>query len=149
MKSPLIKKFQLGFVWETSDPFLFCVHHNDNFPAGGKNLGPEKHLLNGRNIGNDFELRDGWRMYHGETVPGFPSHPHRGFETITVVNKGFCDHFDSLGSCGRFGNGDVHWMTAGNGIQHSEMLPLLNENERNPLELFQIWINLPPEKKNC
>jgi len=138
----------LGFVWETSDPFLFCVHHLDNFPAGNDQLGPAA-SLEGRPLGQDFTTKDGWRMYHGETVPGFPAHPHRGFETVTVVLNGFIDHSDSYGASGRYGNGDVQWMTAGAGMQHSEMFPLLNKDKPNPLELFQIWLNLPHLNKFC
>ena len=136
----------LGFTWETKDPFLFCVHHLDNYPAGNDELGPNA-SLEGRNLGQDFTTKDGWRMYHGVTVPGFPAHPHRGFETVTVVLNGFVDHSDSHGAAGRYGNGDVQWMTAGSGLQHSEMFPLLDKNNPNPLELFQIWLNLPKTKK--
>ncbi len=136
----------LGFTWETNDPFLFCVHHLDNYPAGNDELGPAASLA-GRNLGQDFTTKDGWRMYHGEIVPGFPAHPHRGFETVTVVLKGFVDHSDSHSASGRYGNGDVQWMTAGAGLQHSEMFPLLDKSKPNQLELFQIWLNLPKAKK--
>jgi len=136
----------LGFTWETNDPFLFCVHHLDNFPRGNDHLGPAA-SLQGRTLGQDFTVREGWRMYHGETVPGFPTHPHRGFETVTVVLKGFVDHSDSHGAYGRYGNGDVQWMTAGAGLQHAEMFPLLKKESANPLELFQIWLNLPKSRK--
>lgn len=142
-----IKKIkQLGAQWETQDPFLFCAYHKDHYPKGNSNLGPDASLA-GRNLGMDFQLKDGWRMYHGKTVPGFPAHPHRGFETVTIVEEGLADHSDSLGAAGRFGNGDVQWMTAGKGVQHSEMFPLLNDKEENPLLLFQLWLNLPAKNK--
>lgn len=136
----------LDFHWQTRDPFLFCAFHKDAFPQGNAELGPAADLV-GRNIGMDFTLRDGWRMYHGDTVPGFPEHPHRGFETITIVQQGLVDHADSLGAAGRYGNGDVQWMTAGSGIQHSEMFPLLHQDRANPLLLFQVWLNLPARSK--
>jgi quercetin 2,3-dioxygenase len=136
----------LGFQWETQDPFLFCVHHEDFFPKGNENMGPIT-SMNGRHLGDDFIIKDGFRMYHGKTVPGFPGHPHRGFETITVVRKGMVDHADSMGASGRYGNGDVQWMTAGKGVQHSEMFPLLSKENDNPMELFQIWLNLPAKNK--
>jgi hypothetical protein len=136
----------LGFQWETADPFLFCVHHEDQFPQGNEQMGPVT-SMQGRHLGDDFIIKDGFRMYHGKTVPGFPGHPHRGFETITVVRKGIVDHADSMGAAGRYGNGDVQWMTAGKGVQHSEMFPLLSMEKENPLELFQIWLNLPRKSK--
>lgn len=136
----------LGFHWPTLDPFLFCAYHRDAFPPGNGQLGPAASLA-GRNIGMDFELRDGWRMYHGDKVPGFPAHPHRGFETVTVVREGLVDHADSLGAAGRYGNGDVQWMTAGRGVQHSEMFPLPQQDAPNPLLLFQLWLNLPAANK--
>ena len=135
-----------GVPWQTFDPFLFCVYHQDAFPAGNDRLGPAA-SLSGRNIGMDFEGKDGWRMYHGSVVPGFPQHPHRGFETVTIMRKGYIDHSDSLGATARFGRGDVQWLTAGKGIVHSEMFPLLNAREPNPAELFQIWLNLPSSDK--
>jgi len=145
-KSAVQKIGSLGFPWETQDPFLFCVFHADAYPAGNSQFGPAS-SLEGRQLGNDFELKDGWRMYHGRSVPGFPVHPHRGFETVTVVRKGVVDHSDSLGGAGRYGHGDVQWMTAGKGIQHAEMFPLLSQDAPNPLELFQIWLNLPRNRK--
>ncbi len=148
MKTPEVKNIKpLGFQWETIDPFLFCVHHEDFFPKGNENMGPDPKSLQGREIGQDFMIKDGWRMYHGQTVPGFPSHPHRGFETVTVVRKGMVDHSDSMGASGRYGDGDIQWMTAGKGIQHAEMFPLIHQDQDNPMELFQIWLNLPKANK--
>ena len=144
--SSILKIKDLGFQWDTSNPFLFCVHHLDAYPRGNEEMGPET-SLEGRRLGNDFEPKDGWRMYHGKKVPGFPVHPHRGFETVTIVLNGVVDHTDSMGAAGRYGHGDVQWMTAGAGMQHAEMFPLMNRDKDNPLELFQIWLNLPAADK--
>ncbi len=146
MASPVLQTVPLGFQWPTADPFLFCVHHLDHYPAGTAELGPAAPLA-GRSIGHDFDGIDGWRMYHGSVVPGFPQHPHRGFETITFVRRGLVDHADSLGAAARYGRGDVQWMTAGRGIVHAEMFPLLDRDGGNTLELFQIWLNLPAADK--
>jgi redox-sensitive bicupin YhaK (pirin superfamily) len=147
MKTEVVRDVQpLQIPWETPDPFLFCMYHRDAYPAGNDNLGPAASLA-GRNLGQDFEGKDGWRMYHGSVVPGFPPHPHRGFETVTIIREGFVDHSDSLGARARFGPGDVQWLTAGKGIVHSEMFPLLRSDRPNPLELFQIWLNLPSKDK--
>ncbi|MEO7242250.1 MAG: pirin family protein [Variovorax sp.] len=148
MTSPAILSIQplVDARWQALDPFLFCVHHDDAYPRGNAQFGPAASLA-GRQIGADFAGKDGWRMYHGETVPGFPAHPHRGFETVTIVREGLIDHSDSLGASARFGNGDVQWLTAGRGIVHAEMFPLLNAEGPNRLELFQIWLNLPARSK--
>jgi quercetin 2,3-dioxygenase len=146
MTNSVLRVDPLGQRWQTHDPFLFCVHHIDLYPAGNDQLGP-KAALGGRDIGQDFEGRDGWRMYHGDVVPGFPQHPHRGFETVTIVRKGYIDHSDSLGATARFGMGDVQWLTAGSGVVHSEMFPLLDPSGPNTLELFQLWLNLPAKSK--
>ena len=132
--------------WPTRDPFLFCVYHQDTYPEANDDLSPNA-SLSGRNLGQDFSNKDGWSMYHGEKVPGFPKHPHRGFETLTVVNEGIIDHSDSLGSKARYGDGDAQWLTAGDGINHSEMFPLFNKDSSNKIDFFQIWINLPSTKK--
>ena len=146
MSDPVLSLRPLGFQWETFDPFLFCVHHDDDYPAGREDMSPAASLA-GRNIGQDFQARDGWRMYHGRTVPGFPRHPHRGFETITLARHGYIDHSDSMGATARFGHGDVQWMTAGGGVVHCEMFPLVKQDGRNRTELFQIWLNLPAQDK--
>ena len=140
----LIQK--INFQWETENPFIFCAHHRDAYPVGNQNQGTDVSMV-GRNMGSDFSGLNGFSMYHGEKVPGFPVHPHRGFETVTIVLEGLVDHFDSKGSEGRYGNGDVQWLTTGSGCQHSEMFPLVNMDKDNPAELFQIWLNLPAKDK--
>ena len=109
----------LDFPWKAFDPFLFCVHHQEAYPAGNDQLGPAASLA-GRNLGADFGSKDGWNMYHGTVVPGFPPHPHRGFETVTVMRQGFIDHSDSLGATARFvrlrlSDPNAQWNGGGNG----------------------------------
>jgi quercetin 2,3-dioxygenase len=143
---PVLELTELSMPWVGLDPFIMTVHHHDRYPTGNDVQGPAA-PLRGRNLGSDFSYLDGWSMYHGLRVPGFPQHPHRGFETITVVRRGYVDHADSLGATARYGEGDVQWLTTGSGIQHSEMFPLTSDERPNELELFQIWFNLPPESK--
>jgi redox-sensitive bicupin YhaK (pirin superfamily) len=135
----------LGFPWVTVDPFILTVHHRDHFPAAGADMGPA--TTEGRREVNADPSTPGWSMYYGDVVPGFPEHPHRGFETITVTRRGMIDHSDSLGATARYGEGDVQWLTAGAGIQHAEMFPLRDQDGPNPSELFQIWLNLPAADK--
>lgn len=146
MSEIIREKAKLQTPWQTVDPFLFCMHHDDAYPQGNDEMGPDA-PLSGRALGHDFSGKNGWSMYHGETVPGFPGHPHCGFETITLARDGYIDHSDSLGAAARFGAGDVQWMTAGNGVVHSEMFPLVNRDSENHTELLQIWLNLPSEDK--
>ncbi len=76
---------------------------------------------------------------------GFPSHPHRGFETVTYMIAGRMRHKDSAGHEGLLQNGGVQWMTAGRGLVHSEM----PEQEEGVMEGFQLWLNLPGKDKLC
>jgi redox-sensitive bicupin YhaK (pirin superfamily) len=144
--SPVLQVVPLGAQWPTVDPFLFCAHHDDAYPAGDERMAPAV-PLGERDMGQDFSGLDGFSMYHGLVVPGFPNHPHRGFETVTFVRKGLIDHSDSLGAAARFGRGDVQWLTAGAGVVHAEMFPLVEADAPNHLELFQIWLNLPASDK--
>jgi len=76
-------------------------------------------------------------------LAGFPSHPHRGFETITYMLEGHMRHEDSLGNRGDLGPGDVQWMTAARGIIHSEM----PQQTQGRMRGFQLWVNLPAKDK--
>lgn len=146
MENKIISTGKLGFQMQVKNPFIACMHHQDAFPMGNDQMEPIVPSKE-KPAGGEFDHSAPWRMYYGDTVPGFPVHPHRGFETVTVVLEGFVDHADGLGAMGRYGNGDVQWMTAGAGLQHSEMFPLLSNTQPNPMELFQIWINLPAKSK--
>lgn len=141
--SKLIKSISpLSFPNPTLDPFLFMVYHKDAYPAGNHKM--EAPI---RGNGAHFDADADYRMYHGDKIPGFPQHPHRGFETLTATLEGLIDHTDSLGCGGRYGGGDLQWMTAGKGIVHGENFPLVNDKGPNTCRFFQIWLNLPAAKK--
>ncbi|TAN09235.1 MAG: pirin family protein [Burkholderiaceae bacterium] len=76
-------------------------------------------------------------------IAGFPSHPHRGFETVTYMLDGHMEHRDHLGHVGNLGPGGVQWMTAGRGVIHSEM----PKQDKGRMRGFQLWINLPAAEK--
>lgn len=146
MSSGVVKTRVMGpGPMDTPDPFVFLVYHKDNYPKAKDNSmeHPTK-----RGNGMDFDPAAESRAYHGENgIAGFPSHPHRGLTTITATIDGVVDHADSLKNAGRYGQGDVQWMTAGRGLQHSEMFPLLHKDKPNHMRFFQIWLNHPGKTK--
>ena len=91
-----------------------------------------------------FLLLDAFRSDNPDDyIAGFPSHPHRGFETVTYLLNGRMRHKDNSGNEGVIEPGGIQWMTAGRGIVHSEM----PEQEDGRLEGFQLWVNLPASHK--
>ena len=83
----------------------------------------------------------------GERQRGVGEHPHRGFETVTIVSQGEVEHRDSTGAGGRIGPGDVQWMTAGSGILHEEFHSQAFARQGGTLEMVQLWVNLPARDK--
>jgi redox-sensitive bicupin YhaK (pirin superfamily) len=83
-----------------------------------------------------------------DTPRGVGTHPHRGFETVTIVYKGEVEHRDSTGKGGVIGPGDVQWMTAAGGILHKEFHSEAFTRKGGPLEMVQLWVNLPAKDKN-
>jgi hypothetical protein len=79
--------------------------------------------------------------------PGVGEHPHRGFETVTVVYQGRLEHRDSSGSAGAIGPGDVQWMTAASGVVHEELYEREFARTGGTLEMVQLWVNLPKAYK--
>ena len=91
-----------------------------------------------------FLMLDDFRSPRAEDyLAGFPSHPHRGIETVTYMLNGSIEHADSMGNAGSVNAGDVQWMTAGSGIIHSEMPKPVNGRMGG----FQLWVNLPRANK--
>jgi redox-sensitive bicupin YhaK (pirin superfamily) len=99
------------------DPFLFLNHH-----------GPQTYRP------------------HNHGLP-FGPHPHRGFETVTFILKGELSHLDSGGHESIIGAGGVQWMTAGRGLVHAELSPERFKQNGGPLEILQLWVNLPARLK--
>ena len=100
--------------------------------------------------GTDLERFDPFLMLDefgsdeaADYIGGFPSHPHRGFETVTYMLAGQMEHRDHMGNVGRLGPGDVQWMKAGSGVIHSEM----PKQEEGKMHGFQLWVNLPAAEK--
>ncbi|MBL37801.1 MAG: quercetin 2,3-dioxygenase [Xanthomonadales bacterium] len=82
-----------------------------------------------------------------ERPRGVGEHPHRGFETVTIVYSGEVEHRDSTGAGGKIGPGDVQWMTAGSGILHDEFHSKAFTRTGGTMEMVQLWVNLPAERK--
>ncbi len=108
-------------------------------PRGGTALGP-------------FILLDyaGPAEFPPSTKPrGVDTHPHKGFETVTIVFQGEVEHRDSMGNSGKIGPGDVQWMTAASGILHEEKHSRAFTESGGVLEMAQIWVNLPAKDKSA
>ena len=99
---------------------------------------PELNMLDPFLLLDEFGSED-----PNDYIAGFPPHPHRGFETITYMLNGKFRHKDSAGNEGFLSDGSVQWMTAGKGVIHSEM----PEQTDGLIKGFQLWLNLPKEKK--
>lgn len=87
------------------------------------------------------------RFAAGEAKRGVGEHPHRGFETVTIVYQGELEHRDSSGSRGTIGPGDVQWMTAASGVVHEEFHSERFTRDGGTLEMVQLWVNLPAAEK--
>ncbi|HMK89825.1 MAG TPA: pirin family protein, partial [Methylocystis sp.] len=80
---------------------------------------------------------------------GVGEHPHRGFETVTIVYEGELEHRDSAGNSGRIGRGDVQWMTAGSGVLHEEFHSQDFARAGGAFRVAQLWVNLPAKDKGA
>ncbi|MDO5288879.1 MAG: pirin family protein [Pseudomonadota bacterium] len=119
----------------------------DGFPVHGM-FG-----YNGQGVAerSPFLMLDYAAPTHFDPNPGYRrgvgQHPHRGFETVTIVYDGEVEHRDSTGAGGVIGKGDVQWMTAGGGIIHEEFHSERYSREGGPFEMVQLWVNLPAKDK--
>jgi len=103
VRDPVLQSVPLGMQWGTADPFLFCVHHLDRYPAANEHLGPAS-SLEARDIGMDFSGKRRLEHVPRQRGPGVPpTSAPVAFETVTFVRQGLIDHSDSLGATARFG----------------------------------------------
>lgn len=123
---------------------------------------PEPHMVgDGLKVQGIFSYQDGgvspfllmdynapMTVTPSETPLGVDVHPHRGFETVTIVYQGELEHKDSAGNSGKIGPGDVQWMTAASGIIHEEKWGRDFTKRGGTLEFIQLWVNLPARAKN-
>lgn len=143
----VLRYIDFDMHWDTEDPFTFVSHHRDNYPMGNSQQAPPYDMIAWRDLGHDYRKHNGFRMFNGKVVPGFPMHAHWGYETFTLAEEGYVDTFDSEGNQARFGFGDAQWVTASSKYQHNEMYPLVFQDRSNPNNITQIMINLPLEMK--
>ena len=145
---PVLREMVANLHWDLEDPFIFASHHFDLYPKGNERQAPPKEEIEKKDLGNDYHGLFGYRLYTSKLTPGFQLHSHWGYETVTYVPQGYVDHFDSLGNQGRYGYGDMQWITAGGLYSHCEMYPLAHQDRENPQLVTQIMINLPLSEKN-
>ena len=148
MSDPVKQTVELGPQWPTIDPFLFCVHHDDAYPAGNDELGPDPALLAGRDIGQDFEGSDGWRMYHGSDGARLPAAPAPRLRDRHLRPPG---HHRPLRLARRRPPASAGATSSGSPPARASCTPRCSRCSTregpNPLELFQIWLNLPAADK--
>ncbi|MCQ2070264.1 MAG: pirin family protein [archaeon] len=147
-KGPVLKEMATKIHWDVEDPFIMASHHFDQYPKGNEIQAPPYAEIKRRSLGQDYQKLLGYRMYCGKVTPGFPLHAHWGYETVTVASIGYVDHYDSMGNQGRYGYGDMQWVSASSKYQHCEMYPLAYTENENPTRITQIHINLPLDDKN-
>jgi quercetin 2,3-dioxygenase len=96
-----------------------------------------------------FDYGEPTRIAPTKEARGVGAHPHKGFETVTIVFQGEIEHRDSTGSAGKIGPGDVQWMTAASGIVHEEIIGREFREQGGTLEFIQLWVNLPAKDKTA
>lgn len=131
---------------------LAFIHEPDSSGAVG-DFSPVTSVFSHYQLGNTvspFLLLDHLgpgRLQATRLRKGVSEHPHRGFETVTIVYKGEIEHRDSTGSGGVIQKGDVQWMTAGSGILHEEVFSKAFSQTGGSFEFLQLWVNLPAKDK--